>query len=107
MIILSVNTSHSAIRLGKTLFPLFALALNLPQTFFDDKVWFSLLLLVLSFNSIISDPKFSRNDEALALPASNRCNRRPYHRYWRAHRVSRRLSNLLPSLNHDGGSAGR
>jgi hypothetical protein len=30
--------SHSALKLGKLLFPLFALALDLPETFFDDKV---------------------------------------------------------------------
>lgn len=30
--------SHSAVRLGKLLFPLFALALDLPENFFDDKV---------------------------------------------------------------------
>ncbi|EJF60988.1 Clavaminate synthase-like protein [Dichomitus squalens LYAD-421 SS1] len=28
---------HSAVRLGQSLFPLFALALDLPETFFDDK----------------------------------------------------------------------
>lgn len=32
-----LNYYHSAILLGKILFPLFALALNLPETFFDDK----------------------------------------------------------------------
>ena len=30
--------SHSAVNLGKALFPIFALALNLPEHFFDDKV---------------------------------------------------------------------
>lgn len=30
--------SHAAVELGKKLFPLFALALNLPEDFFDDKV---------------------------------------------------------------------
>lgn len=30
--------SHAAIRLGKYMFPLFALALDLPENFFDDKV---------------------------------------------------------------------
>jgi hypothetical protein len=30
--------SHSALKLGKLLFPLYALALDLPETFFDDKV---------------------------------------------------------------------
>ena len=30
--------SHAAIALGKSLFPLFALALDLPENFFDDKV---------------------------------------------------------------------
>jgi hypothetical protein len=30
--------SHAAIGLGKLLFPLFALALNIPENFFDDKV---------------------------------------------------------------------
>lgn len=31
-------SSHAVVQLGKTLFPLFALALNLPEHFFDDKV---------------------------------------------------------------------
>ncbi len=30
--------SHAAVALGRKLFPLFALALNLPEDFFDDKV---------------------------------------------------------------------
>ncbi len=30
--------SHAAVRLGKLLFPLFALALDVPETFFDHKV---------------------------------------------------------------------
>ena len=30
--------SHEAVNLGKKLFPLFALALDLPENFFDDKV---------------------------------------------------------------------
>lgn len=30
--------SHAAISLGKYMFPLFALALDLPENFFDDKV---------------------------------------------------------------------
>ena len=30
--------SHSAASLGKALFPIFALALDLPEHFFDDKV---------------------------------------------------------------------
>ena len=33
-----LNFSHSGIRLGRTLFNLFALALDLPENFFDDKV---------------------------------------------------------------------
>lgn len=33
-----VEDSHAAVKLGKLLFPLFALALDLPETFFDDKV---------------------------------------------------------------------
>lgn len=31
------SNSHAAIRLGQSLFPLFALALDLPENFFDDK----------------------------------------------------------------------
>lgn len=31
--------SHAAVALGKKLFPLFALALDLPEDFFDDKVY--------------------------------------------------------------------
>ena len=30
--------SYSAVNFGKALFPIFALALNLPEDFFDDKV---------------------------------------------------------------------
>ncbi len=30
--------SHAAVSLGKNLFPLFALALDLPENFFEDKV---------------------------------------------------------------------
>ena len=30
--------SHAAVQLGKSLFPLFAAALDLPENFFDDKV---------------------------------------------------------------------
>ncbi|EGN97900.1 hypothetical protein SERLA73DRAFT_74151 [Serpula lacrymans var. lacrymans S7.3] len=32
-----LNYYHAAVKLGKSLFPLFALALDLPETFFDDK----------------------------------------------------------------------
>lgn len=31
-------SSHAAVNVGKALFPLFALALELPETYFDDKV---------------------------------------------------------------------
>jgi isopenicillin N synthase-like dioxygenase len=30
--------SHAAVDVGKALFPLFALALDLPENYFDDKV---------------------------------------------------------------------
>lgn len=30
--------SHAAVNLGRKLFPLFALALDLPENYFDDKV---------------------------------------------------------------------
>lgn len=30
--------SHAVVRLGQQLFPLFALALDLPENFFDDKI---------------------------------------------------------------------
>jgi isopenicillin N synthase-like dioxygenase len=33
-----VDDSSAILRLGQSLFPLFALALDLPETFFDDKV---------------------------------------------------------------------
>ena len=33
-----LKCSHAAVKLGRSLFPLFALALNLPENFFDDKV---------------------------------------------------------------------
>lgn len=34
----AVTTSHAAVGLGKLLFPIFALSLDLPENFFDDKV---------------------------------------------------------------------
>ena len=34
----SHRPSHAAVRLGQYLFPLFALALDLPEDFFSDKV---------------------------------------------------------------------
>jgi hypothetical protein len=37
-VLIALVTSHSAVSLGKSLFPLFALALDLPEDFFDDKV---------------------------------------------------------------------
>jgi hypothetical protein len=36
-VLIAIVTSHSAVSLGKSLFPLFALALDLPEDFFDDK----------------------------------------------------------------------
>lgn len=36
--LLIVDLSHAAIQLGRSLFPLFALALDLPENFFDEKV---------------------------------------------------------------------
>ena len=32
------TSSHKVIQIGKLLFPLFALALDLPESYFDDKV---------------------------------------------------------------------
>ena len=53
----SFVVSHSALKLGKLLFPLFALALDLPETFFDDKVskinWIRLLTSLLSYCLVI------------------------------------------------------
>lgn len=34
------RNSHEVLEVGKLLFPLFALALDLPENFFDDKVRF-------------------------------------------------------------------
>jgi len=53
----SFVASHSALKLGKLLFPLFALALDLPETFFDDKVskinWTRLLTSLLSYCLVV------------------------------------------------------
>ena len=35
---LFIHFSHSVVDLGKKLFPIFALALDLPENFFEDKV---------------------------------------------------------------------
>ena len=38
--------SHAAMKLGQSLFPIFALALDLPENFFDDKVCFVRLVVM-------------------------------------------------------------
>lgn len=38
-----ILNSYSAVKLGRALFPIFALALNLPEDFFDDKVKWAIL----------------------------------------------------------------
>jgi len=53
------------------LFPLFALALDLPERYFDDKVKIEVLeVLVLVEHSI--DKEFRCHYECIALPAANR-----------------------------------
>lgn len=42
------DKSHAVVALGKLLFPIFALALDLPEDFFADKVTAHLLLLASS-----------------------------------------------------------
>ena len=37
-VLTTFGTSHAAVGVGKILFPFFALALELPETYFDDKV---------------------------------------------------------------------
>jgi len=53
----SFVASYSALKLGKLLFPLFAMALDLPETFFDDKVskmnWTRLLASLLTYCLVI------------------------------------------------------
>ena len=83
--------SHSAVDLGKALFPIFALALNLPEHFFGDKV-----CRVFSSNDIndicvsytlTTDSTFSGFNETSSLSSSNRPNRRTNNWYWRPHGV--------------------
>ena len=50
----TLGTSHAALAVGKTLYHLFALALDLPETYFEDKVWM-VLLTCLSTNLVASD----------------------------------------------------
>lgn len=45
--------SHAAVNLGKMLFPLFALALNLPEDFFTDKVQIDFHVLVDAISMLI------------------------------------------------------
>jgi len=63
-----LKCSHAAVNLGRSLFPLFALALNLPENFFDDKVspfaYFHFLLLKKKH---LSDRALGSTYEAIAL----------------------------------------
>jgi isopenicillin N synthase-like dioxygenase len=47
----TLAASNSAVDLGKSLFPIFALALNIPENFFDDKVRF--LVICSSLPSMV------------------------------------------------------
>lgn len=38
LVVIGAYDSSAMLHLGQSLFPLFALALDLPETFFDDKV---------------------------------------------------------------------
>ena len=43
-IVIKISPSHAAVGVGRLLFPIFALALDLPGDFFDDKVEYKLYL---------------------------------------------------------------
>lgn len=60
--------------LGKSLFPLFAAALNLSENFFDDKVCsaaFPAITLYTEFTHLL-DEELSRPHACAALPTANR-----------------------------------
>lgn len=71
MVKYQVHFSHAAVLLGQSLFPLFALALDLPENFFDDKV----IMVSCLHMPPVADPSLSedneacRNHAALALPS--------------------------------------
>ena len=66
----TLAASHSAVDLGKSLFPIFALALNIPENFFDDKVRF-LVMFFFAVNGAPADTTFRCLDETAALPPAN------------------------------------
>ena len=69
---LHTKPSHAVVRLGKSLFPLFALALNIPETFFDDKVRLRYLLDPSNLTkSRTSDTKLGSAYEAVALSTTD------------------------------------
>jgi len=55
-----LNYYHAAVKLGKLLFPLFALALELPANFFDDKTKHSAALMKLLYYPPQTGPVDSR-----------------------------------------------
>jgi len=74
-----ILNSYSAVNFGRALFPIFALALNLPEDFFDDKVkWASSAFSNPSIDrnwKLTADKTLRRIDEIFALSSTNRTNR--------------------------------
>ncbi len=66
--------SHAAVDVGKSLFPLFALALDLSEDFFDDKVRTPIRQYVRKSNNV--DKKLSCFNANVALSTSIACRRR-------------------------------
>lgn len=60
--------SHAAVRLGQALFPLFALALDLPEDFFADKVRLVLLCVV----TVVIGWEYSDTPGSLSHPGNLR-----------------------------------
>ena len=55
----SLFSSHAAFSVGEALYPLFALALDLPETYFDDKASFSMQTLSSTSPDRLSQTKRS------------------------------------------------
>jgi hypothetical protein len=62
--------SHAAVALGKSLFPLFALALDLEENWFEDKVKSFFIPVLKLFSTRPADESFSSIHARVTLPSS-------------------------------------
>ena len=70
LIIFNSSTSHAAVHLGRLMFPLFALALELPEDYFEDKAGTQSVAKIYS-SDLNVDEACCADNGSTALSSSN------------------------------------